>query len=93
VSSLSSCRLPVVLLEPFELRDHDFARWERIPVFAWESARQENLDRSAIRGRRLVRVVGDGYDQIMDHVTKGSATLFRIADSVDEQWTFAATPR
>ena len=80
--------LPVVLLEPFELRDHDVAGWEALLVFARTGARQEYLDKSRFRGRRLSRIPGGDNDQAVNYFARvldalsWDAAAIRVAQQV-----------
>src|SRR6516162_10924232 len=71
-----------MLLEALELRDHDLARWERTPVLAWGSARRENLNKSRVRGCCFARIIGNGFDQVVDHFPGAFDALGRDATTI-----------
>src|SRR5215471_7691792 len=76
--------LPVVLLEPFELRDHDVAGWEALLVFARTGARQEYLDKSRFRGRRLSRIPGgDNHEPANNFGIPEEVAVFPIGTGAD----------
>jgi hypothetical protein len=73
-------------LQSVELCNHHRAgRAQRVPIWIWDSARQEDLGKARIRSRHFARIVGSGNDQVMNHLSDvldplgWDATTVRIA--------------
>jgi len=74
---LVHARLPMMPLEPFELRDHRVAgRDQRVPV-VWESARHEDLDKVPVGSRLLCPVISGSNDQIVNYFSGVADALSR----------------
>ena len=59
----------MVSLEPIELLDNHGAGRERVLVLVWWRARHENLKKTRVRSRCLIRVLGGVSDEVLDYLS------------------------